>query len=122
VNAARCMRAIFTGTGDRVTTTRAPGCKLVHLNVAPGMLSVTDVLKVLLTAINAEDATVMAPRPDQPAPVQDEFVELLGPGVPLRRLDRFDFYDAVRSDDTGLIIATGEERTYANLLLTVGLR
>lgn len=103
-------------------TARPPGSTVIHLNVAPGMLTVTEVLTVLLTAINAEEAIVMAPPPDQPAPVHDEFATLLGPGVPLHRLGRFEFYDAVRSDDTGLIIATGEERIYANLLLTVGLR
>jgi L-fucose mutarotase len=40
----------------------------------------------------------------------------------MEQVDRFDFYDIVRSPDVGLVIATGEERLYANLLLTIGLR
>jgi len=32
------------------------------------------------------------------------------------------FYDRVRSPDVGVVIATGDERLYGNLLLTVGLR
>ncbi|WP_333771874.1 RbsD/FucU domain-containing protein [Streptomyces sp. IBSBF 2435] len=37
-------------------------------------------------------------------------------------MDRFPFYDAARAPDTALVIATGDRRTYANLLLTLGVR
>ncbi|RAD07556.1 RbsD or FucU transport, partial [Burkholderia multivorans] len=35
--------------------------------------------------------------------------------------ERFAFYDLARSRDLGLVIATGDQRQYANLLLTVGV-
>jgi L-fucose mutarotase len=49
-----------------------------------------------------------------------EFRQLL-PGIELERLGRFPFYDAARGPDVALAIATGEERIYANLLLTIGV-
>jgi L-fucose mutarotase len=39
----------------------------------------------------------------------------------LDRLERFAFYDAARSPDVGLVIATAEQRIYANVLLTLGV-
>lgn len=40
-------------------------------------------------------------------------------GVPLGKVERFDFYD--RSQKAYLVIQTGEERQYGNLLLTKGV-
>ena len=42
-------------------------------------------------------------------------------GIELERLERFPFYDAARGPDVALAIATGEQRLYANLLLTIGV-
>ena len=50
-----------------------------------------------------------------------EFSERLG-DVQLEGLERFAFYDEAGSDDTCLTIVTGEQRIYANLLLTIGVR
>jgi L-fucose mutarotase len=99
-----------------------PAVRLVHLNLAPGMLTVTDVLPLLQGAVNFELATVMRPAEGADASVQAEYRGLLGDDVPMEQVDRFAFYDIVRSPEVGLVVATGEERLYANLLLTVGLR
>ena len=45
---------------------------------------------------------------------------MLPPLVTIRPLERQDFYDAVCSPLTSLVIATGEPRRFANLLLTTG--
>ena len=37
-------------------------------------------------------------------------------------ISRWDFYDAARDENVGIIVATGEQRLYGNLLLTVGVR
>ena len=37
-------------------------------------------------------------------------------------LSRWDFYEAARTEDVAIIVATGEQRLYGNLLLTVGVR
>ncbi len=97
-----------------------PRAARVFLNLCPGLLSVTDVLSVLAEAIPIEAASVMMPEGAEP-PIFNEFRELLPAGMPLDPLDRFAFYAAARDDDLGLLIATGEERVYANILLTIGV-
>lgn len=93
---------------------------LVYLNLAPGMPTVTDVLSVLLSAIPVEDAAVMEPS-DGPEPaIFSEFRGLL-PYLPLTHHDRFTFYEEASGPDTCLQIVTGEQRIYANILLTIGV-
>jgi len=101
------------GTGANPAATRA------YLNLAPGLVTVTDVLKVLVEAIPIEAAEVMQPPSGEP-PIFGEFRALL-PGVELKPLGRFEFYDTAREQDVMLVIATGEQRIYANLLLTIGV-
>ena len=43
------------------------------------------------------------------------------PETPLQRLGRFQFYDMARGPDLALAISTGEQRIYANILLTIGV-
>ena len=42
-------------------------------------------------------------------------------GMPMDTLDRCAFYDAACEPDVCVAISTGEDRTYACLLLTVGV-
>jgi L-fucose mutarotase len=93
----------------------------VYLNLAPGLVTVTDVLKVLAQAIPVEAAEVMVPAQGPEPPIFTEFRAVLGPALPLRPLGRFPFYEAARGRDTVLVVATGEQRIYANLLLTIGV-
>jgi L-fucose mutarotase len=111
-------------------TKRGPNAEVVYLNLAPGMLSCTDVLKVLATAIPIEKAEVMDYARTGPyALKQDpdiwgEFLQVLHDAkadVQLDRIERFAFYDAAGTPDVCLTIATGEQRIYANLLLTIGV-
>ena len=65
---------------------------LVYLNLAPGRLTVTEVLDILLTAIPVEEAAVMEPD-DGPEPgIFQEFRSLL-PVTPLTKYSRFEFYE-----------------------------
>jgi L-fucose mutarotase len=96
-----------------------PAAKRVYLNLAPGLVTVTDVLKVLIDAIPIEAAEVMQPPTGEP-PIFEEFRALL-PGLELQKLGRFEFYDTARERDVALVITTGEQRIYANLLLTIGV-
>lgn len=97
-----------------------PAAKRVFLNLAPGMLTVTDIVDVLLDAIPIEAIQVMAPDSGGEPPIHEEIRQLM-PGVPLQRLGRFDFYDAAQGSDVALAIATGEQRIYANVLITIGV-
>jgi L-fucose mutarotase len=98
-----------------------PNAPVVYLNVRPGLVSVPDVLETLLTAIPVESAMVMMP-PQGPAPeIHGDFRRALPADVPIVSRGRMEFYGEARCDETALVIATGEQRVWANLLLTIGV-
>ena len=92
----------------------------VFLNLEPGKLTVTDVLEVIADAIPVEAAYVMGPDDGSEPSIYEDFRRLL-PDNELVRMGRFDFYDMARGPDCALAIATGEQRLYANILLTIGV-
>lgn len=102
------------------STGSSPTARLVFLNLAPGLVGVPDVLRVLTTAIPIEAAEIMESNLNPEPPILQEFRQLL-PGLALGKRERFAFYEAARSPDTALVIATGEQRIYANILLTIGV-
>jgi len=121
---ARCGHGsrILIADSNYPHVTGAPaGAERVFLNLSPGLIAATDVLRALLDAIPVESATIMLQEDSQEAPVVAEYRRLLPPGVEVRGLARFDYYEAAKSPDTCLVIATGEQRQYANLLLVVGV-
>ncbi len=112
---------VLIADGNYPLATRSnPNGYRVFLNLEPGLLTVTDVLSVLVDAIPIESAHVMGPEDGSEPSVYADFRELL-PGKELTRLGRFEFYDMARGPDTALAIATGEQRIYANILLTIGV-
>jgi L-fucose mutarotase len=112
---------ILIADGNYPLATRSnPASRRVYLNLAPGRLTVTDVLAVLAEAIPIEAAHVMGPDDGTEPSIHADFRELL-PGTDLERLGRYAFYDLARAPDTALAIATGEQRIYANILLTIGV-
>jgi L-fucose mutarotase len=111
-------------------TAKGPNAEIVYLNLAPGVLGVCDVLRPLITAIPIEHAAVMAVNKTGPYAMQkdpeiwEEFRASLKPtackGV-LEPIERFEFYNVARGLDVCLVIATAEQKIYANLLLTIGV-
>ena len=111
-------------------TTLGPNAELVSLNLSPGIVTATDVLAAVASAIPVEAAAVMATAKTGPyamaedPPIWSEFRDILAAhdfAGPLAEIERFAFYDAGRGADVALAIATGEQRIYANLLLTIGV-
>ena len=101
-----------------------PRSAMVFLNLAPGLINATDVLEVVKQSIPIEAAAIMVPAPDsEPVdiPIHAEFRDAL-PGVEFTEISRWDYYTPARADDVAVVIATGEARIYANLLLTIGVR
>ena len=112
---------ILIADGNYPVTTRSnPAAHRVFLNLEPGRLTVTEILEVIAEVIPVEAVHVMAPADGTEPAIFEEFRRLL-PDLTLTGLGRFDFYDAVRSPDTALVIATGEQRLFGNILLTVGV-
>ncbi len=92
----------------------------VYLNLSPGLITATQALEALVSAIPVEAAYVMQPGDGSEPPIFAEFRALL-PGISLQNVERFAFYDLTRQPEVGLVIATGEQRIYANVLLTIGV-
>jgi L-fucose mutarotase len=90
----------------------------VYLSVRPGLPAVTDVLSVLHAVCNFERAEVMMPDTGEEPAVFAEFRKELH--LELSPLERYAFYDACCRDEVCLAINTGEQRVFANILLTVG--
>jgi L-fucose mutarotase len=128
--AGHSSRVLITDGNFPHWTRRGPNAEVVYLNLAPGIIGAVDALRVLSTAIPIEDAVVMDYARSGPyaltedPPIWREFAQVLrscGGPPELRRLERFAFYDAAQGPDVCLTVATGEQRIYANLLLTIGV-
>jgi len=63
---------------------------------------------------------VMQPADGNDAPIFEEFRRIL-PDLTLQKLERFAFYEASRERDVSLVVASGDQRLYANILLTIGV-
>jgi len=112
------------------STTLGVNAVLVNLNLSPGVVNSTQVLEAIASAVPIEAAAVMAYSREGPyglasdPPVWAEFRDILarvGFREPLRLIERFDFYEAAAEDGVALVIATAEQRIYANILLTLGV-
>jgi len=120
-SAGHGSRVLIADGNYPFATKSNPLAKKVFLNLSPGLVNVTDVLKALVDAIPIEAAHVMVPDEGPEPPIFAEFREILPDDIELHPLERFQFYDAASGNDLCLVIATGEQRIYANLLLTIGV-
>lgn len=118
----------FCGHGDKVLIadgnypldSKTEGADLVYLGVMPGTPTVTEVLEALQSVINIEKAEVMQPEDGSTPEIFNEFENMLD-GMELTKLGRYEFYDAACEPSVRLAISTGEKRTFANILITVGV-
>ena len=104
-----------------VATHAHPAAQRVHLNLAPGIATVTDVMAAVLSCTPIEAAQVMRRDDGDEPSIYADFRRLLPDDIPLQPLERFDFYAAAKQDNCCLVIATGEQRIFANILLTIGV-
>ena len=111
-------------------TTRGPNAEVVFLNLSPGKVTVTEVLSALLSAIPVEKAEVMDYARTGPnalkedPPIWNEFRQILhdaGADLELEKIERLEFYGVAGTPEVTLTVATGDQRIYANLLLTIGV-
>jgi L-fucose mutarotase len=103
------------------TTGANPDAARAYLNLTRGSAPVDEVLAVVADAIVIEAAHVMVPDEGPEPPIFGSFRRHLPKGMELQALGRFEFYEAARGPDVALVIATGEQRIYANILLTIGV-
>lgn len=97
-----------------------PNSTTVHLNFRPGLLDALTVLEGLLEVCPIQGAIVMEKPDEANADIHDAYKKLLG-DVSWDEMERWAFYDKIREPSTTLIIQTGEQRRFANLILIVGV-
>jgi L-fucose mutarotase len=112
---------------------RGPRAELISLQLSPGVPTVAQVLAAILGTVRIDEVHTMgidrsdsyaAATPGDP-PVWNEYRQILGAAnssCELQPILKWDFYEAVASDDHVLTIQTADQQPWANLLLSVGCR
>lgn len=111
---------ILIADGNYPLKEKTGDAEKIYLGLMRGVPTVTQVLEALKSVAVFERAEVMVPEGSAEPEIFKEFRRMLG-GMELSPLGRYEFYDAcTKQGALVLAISTGEQRTFANLLLTVG--
>lgn len=113
------------------STKKGPHAEVVCLNLTPGIITVAQALRALLSAIPVDAIETMGIPADDPyaqagePAVWQEFRQIVkqsGLHLELTPILKWDFYRAVESPDHALTIQTGDQALWANVLVTMGAR
>lgn len=111
---------VLIADGNYPLDSKTGDAETIYLGLTPGLPTVTDVLDALMSVIEIECAEVMRPEDGSTPEIFKEFEQRLD-GLKLESLGRYEFYDTCCQPGVRLAISTGEKRTFANLLITVGV-
>ncbi len=113
------------------STKKGPNAEVVCLNLSPGLVTVAQALRAVMSAVVVDAVNTMGIPSDDPyasqgePPVWNEFRQVLKHSRTKLKLEpilKWDFYKAVESPDHVLTIQTGDQALWANVLLTMGCR
>ena len=113
------------------STRKGPNAEVVCLNLSPGVITVAQALRAVLSAVPIDAVNTMGIPADDPyarhgePPVWNEYRAVLKAGrskLQLAPILKWDFYQAVESPDHVLTIQTADQSLWANVLLTLGCR
>jgi len=108
-----------------------PNAAVISLNLAPGIVTCSQVLQTLLQSVPIDEINTMGIPADDPYAAKGEppvwadyrgIIKEAGLSLELTPIMKWDFYEAVESPDHVLTIQTGDQALWANLLLTMGCR
>lgn len=112
---------ILIADGNYPLAEKTGTAEKIYLGLVRGLPTVPDVLDAVLSAVNVEKAEVMLPEDGSQPEIFQIFHEQLD-GMELSGMGRYEFYDACMQDCAlVLAIGTGEQRVFANILLTIGV-
>ncbi|MDR0361224.1 MAG: RbsD/FucU family protein [Planctomycetota bacterium] len=114
-------RILLADSNYPVTVKAPPEARLVFLNFVPGQIGGVDIIGALAETVPIESAIYMTPPDGKMPEIVAEYRKLIDGAAPFESRGRFEFYEEAQSPDTCLVIASGEQRVFANLLLTVGV-
>ncbi|MEM6690599.1 MAG: RbsD/FucU family protein [Planctomycetota bacterium] len=110
---------------------RGPRAELVSLNLMPGVPTCDQVLQAILSAVPIERVQTMQTETEGPyaldgdPPVWDDYrksIASAGLDLEVEPTEKWDFYNAVSTEDHVLTVQTADQQRYANILLSVGVR
>lgn len=110
---------------------KGPNAEQVCLNLMPGVVTCTQTLEAVLSAIPVEAVNTMMYERTGPyalqedPPVWEQYRNVMrnaGLKLALEPIEKWDFYKAVETPDHVLTIQTADQQRFANVLLTVGVR
>lgn len=113
------------------STKRGPNSELICLNLSPGVVTVAQVLRAVLSAVPIDGISTMGIPADDPyaragePPVWKEYRAIIKQArlkLKLEPIQKWDFYKYVASEDHVLTIQTADQALWANVLLTMGCR
>jgi L-fucose mutarotase len=113
------------------STKKGPHAEVVCLNLSPGVVTVAQTLRAVLSAVPVDEVNTMGIPPDDPYAAAGEpaawaeFREIAraaGVRAALTSISKWEFYQAVESPDHVLTIQTADQALWANVLLTMGCR
>lgn len=116
------------GHGDKILISdanypldsKSGNAKKIYLALEKDCPTATQVVEVLKSAVNFEKAELMTPGTEAEPEIFEEFRKVL-PEAEFETLGRYEYYDACCKEQVKLAILSGESRTFANILLTVGV-
>lgn len=110
---------------------KGPNAKLVSMNLMPGLITCTQALQAILSAVPIEKIETMMYETSGPyalsedPPVWNEYRTVLKEmkvDLKLEPIEKWEFYKAVATDDHVLTIQTADQQRFANILLSIGVR
>jgi L-fucose mutarotase len=113
------------------STKKGAGAVVVCLNLSPGVVTVAQALRAILSAVPVDEINTMGIPPDDPYAAAGEpaawrefreIADAAGVRAALTPISKWDFYQAVESPDHVLTIQTADQALWANVLLTMGCR
>lgn len=122
---------LITDGNYPASTKRGPHAEVVCLQLSPGIPTVAQVLRAMLSTLPIEAMHTMGIPEDDPyakfgePAAWAEFRTIAaeaGVAAAITPILKWDFYRTVESDDHVLTIQTADQALWANLLLTVGCR
>jgi L-fucose mutarotase len=110
---------------------KGANAEVISLNLMPGIVSCTQALQAVLSAVPIEEVNTMMYETHGPyalsedPPVWDAYrkeIRDAGLSLVLKPIAKWEFYDAVITPDHVLTIQTADQQRFANVLLSIGVR
>lgn len=110
---------------------KGPNAEVVCLNLSPGVVTCTQVLRAILSAAPIDAVNTMMYETTGPYGLTEDplvweeyrlAIKEASLALTLEPIEKWAFYDAVATPDHVLTIQTADQQRFANVLLSIGVR